>query len=143
MSSKSPSQLLGGQSGLSPRMAWKSTPPTQMMNLRYGASASETWTGGNYWHFASYAYQPVPVTNARSGLRFYSYYDQMLAGDSEDWNNTYRTGRGHGALIHDSFPVPIERGEQVFGIGNILSCWSYNPFVNGGFGSSYYIVENT
>lgn len=118
------------KSGLEPfvRVIVSNVPPTQLMNLRKGAWASESWGGGYYWHFASYAYQPVPVVNEKRTLHFNSSGDSMLAGDSWDWNNTYRTGIGYGETIPESEGVwyPVTSHAP----GNILSCWSYNPATN-------------
>lgn len=101
----------------------RNTPPTQLMKLGSGAEASGTWTTGNYWHYTPYAYAP---TSGKS-LHFWTWLDSMLAGDSEDWNNTHRTGVGYGVYIPSNYEASYPDKWVIAGVGNVLACWSWGP----------------
>lgn len=110
----------------------RSTPPSQTMSLGTGAYATGNWSTGNYWHYADYAYQAAPAGPGKS-LYFTSAGDSMLAGDSEDWNNTHNTGVGHGVFINAGGGT-----EVIPGVGYTLSCWSWGPA-----SGSKYMIYNT
>ncbi|MGY3712110.1 hypothetical protein [Lactococcus petauri] len=122
-----------------PSLRDRTTPPTQLMNLGEDSSSTLHWTaGGGIWRYAAYAYQPVPVTTAVKGLCFHAYHDTMLAGDSQDWNDTYNTGVGHGVFCYTNEQASYVSQWVTSNLGsNILSCWSWSPAAG-----SYYTVKN-
>lgn len=101
----------------------RNTPPTQLMKLGSGARAAGGWTTGNYWHYTPYAYAPT----SGKALHFWTWLDSMLAGDSEDWNNTHRTGVGYGVYIPSNYEASYPDKWVVAGVGNVLACWSWGP----------------
>lgn len=108
-------------------------PPVQLLNLGTGAYASGKWpVSGGKWYYTDYAYQAVPSAPGKS-LYFSAEFDSMLAGDSEDWNNTNNTGVGAGVFIGAG-----QGTEVIPGIGTALACWSWSPGANSG-----YLIYNT
>ncbi|MBL3716249.1 hypothetical protein GHK52_05395 [Lactococcus garvieae] len=98
-------------------------PPTQLMRLGSGAYVRGHWTTGNYWHYAPYGYAPI----SGKALHFWAWSDSFLAGDSEDWRNTYNTGVGHGVYVHSIYEGSYPDIWVQAGVGQVLSCWSWGP----------------